>query len=488
MAGTSTGGLISIMLGRLRMNIDDCIFDYETLGGKVFGHPRWFHLRSILWLPRDKYNHRVLNDVVMDVVRRRAPKIDSFPGGQNFSFDENRCRTVVVSYQEPKDGKGLEQPYLFRTYKNLRLDDEPAAPGDRPLIRNPGEAQDILMWQVARATSAAPGYFKPVKIDGLRYLDGGFGANNPCGEIVEEVRNLNNQATKCVSTVVSIGTGKNKDSSRLKITGPTRFINFLNVARQWASDSEREHTVQRHNSRSPGSRYDYFRLNVEDGLGAMKLDEWRCRGRIRTTLGKAIGKLRSSRKAQKSKINEKPKENGKQVGGQRRAGTAIHMKNLGQSLHDSGTESVANGVLLENESMQDRNNAENTQSQNGKGPQTQSNIPEWFHPKKKTLETIRKHTHAYLERADVQEQIKEIARILVKGRRDRARSDPQRWEKACFGAWYQCKLQGCPRGEKEYALRDKMAHHLLDKHEDTFSREDQRKLNRALDDCKIVVL
>ena len=428
MAGTSTGGLIAIMLGRLRMNIDDCIADYETLGGDVFGHPRWFHLRSPLWWPRDKYNHKVLETVIKDVVKHRAPRIETFPGGQNFSFDENRCRTVVVSYQQTKEKIGLEKPYLFRSYKNLHLDEETEPTGEKPLVSNSGEAQDIPIWQVARATSAAPGYFKPVEIDGLLYLDGGFGANNPCSEIVEEVRTLNNQASSCVGTVVSIGTGKDKGSSRLKNKGPTRFINFFTAATKWASDPEREHGVQRKNAKHRVTGFNYFRLNVEDGLGAMKLDEWKSRGRIRTRVGKGVSKLRCA--------------SGK-------------------------TQGVAS---IDYEKA--------------------ANLPEaqdWFQPKN-TLDTIREHTEAYLQREDVQNSISELALILVKGRRERARSNLQRWEKACFGAWYQCKLSGCPRGEKEYAMRDKMAQHLLDKHKNDYSKEDLVKLNTALDDCKIVVL
>lgn len=93
MAGTSTGGLISIMLGRLRMNIDDCITDYEMLGAKVFAHCRWCHLRALpLWWPREKYNHEILQEVVEEVVDTRIPKIGEFPGGKIFAFDENRCR------------------------------------------------------------------------------------------------------------------------------------------------------------------------------------------------------------------------------------------------------------------------------------------------------------------------------------------------------------------------------------------------------------
>jgi patatin-like phospholipase/acyl hydrolase len=35
--GTSTGGLIAVMLGRLHMTIDECIAKYEQLGQEVFG-------------------------------------------------------------------------------------------------------------------------------------------------------------------------------------------------------------------------------------------------------------------------------------------------------------------------------------------------------------------------------------------------------------------------------------------------------------------
>ena len=35
--GTSTGGLIATMLGRLRLSIDDCLTEYRKVGIKVFG-------------------------------------------------------------------------------------------------------------------------------------------------------------------------------------------------------------------------------------------------------------------------------------------------------------------------------------------------------------------------------------------------------------------------------------------------------------------
>lgn len=39
--GTSTGGLIAVMLGRLHMTVDECIEQYELLGSRVFGKRQW---------------------------------------------------------------------------------------------------------------------------------------------------------------------------------------------------------------------------------------------------------------------------------------------------------------------------------------------------------------------------------------------------------------------------------------------------------------
>lgn len=35
--GTSTGGLIAVMLGRLHMTVDECITAYEEVGRRIFG-------------------------------------------------------------------------------------------------------------------------------------------------------------------------------------------------------------------------------------------------------------------------------------------------------------------------------------------------------------------------------------------------------------------------------------------------------------------
>jgi patatin-like phospholipase/acyl hydrolase len=37
---------------------------------------------------------------------------------------------------------------------------------------------DYKIWEAARATSAAPTYFRGIKLGGVEYVDGGLGFNN----------------------------------------------------------------------------------------------------------------------------------------------------------------------------------------------------------------------------------------------------------------------------------------------------------------------
>ena len=79
------------MLGRLSMGVEECIEAYEQLADQVFGHPRRFHIRKPPWVPRDKYNHKLLEAVIKEIVQRRSPS-----GLTNTPFlqpNEEMCRT-----------------------------------------------------------------------------------------------------------------------------------------------------------------------------------------------------------------------------------------------------------------------------------------------------------------------------------------------------------------------------------------------------------
>ena len=367
---------------------------------------------------------------------------------------------VVVAYQENTQSEA-EKTYLFRTYKNLK-------PVSMSLPRNPGPAHDIPILEVARATSAAPGYFKEVKIDGLKYLDGGFGANNPCLEIFREVRNLNNYDERCIGCVMSIGTGKN-DERRIQSrtgfrdvfkTGLGKFIHYENFARKWASDSENVHESMVDHWEGSNQMFKYFRLNVDNGLARMKLDEWKCRGSTRVTFGRCIGWIK--RKNSKDKSSRLSNDN-----------------------HEEKTRKDIDSQSDQSSFAQPAHWAPETSEIKS----LDELAPSLLRPYNKTLATIRNQTELYLSKPESQAWLQECAEYLVKNRREKVEADLDRWQKTCFGTWYQCQVRGCQRGQQEYSDTRAMEKHLLDKHGNLFSKDEQgfERLRMTVKRYKITV-
>ncbi|KAK7705080.1 hypothetical protein SLS57_010192 [Botryosphaeria dothidea] len=71
--GTSTGGLIAIMLGRLRMNVKDCITFYEDAMDKVFkgGRNVWKFIRK-----GEFYDASILEGCIKDLIRKQLGSDD----------------------------------------------------------------------------------------------------------------------------------------------------------------------------------------------------------------------------------------------------------------------------------------------------------------------------------------------------------------------------------------------------------------------------
>lgn len=63
--------LIAIMLGRFRMAVPDCLFEYRKLGQEVFGKPRMVSTLRFGLGVRHKYNAARLENVFKDVAIRR---------------------------------------------------------------------------------------------------------------------------------------------------------------------------------------------------------------------------------------------------------------------------------------------------------------------------------------------------------------------------------------------------------------------------------
>lgn len=282
--GTSTGGLISIMLSRLRMTVDDCIREYKTLGQKIFGHPRPLAFGAILW---HKFDYRVLERVLQDAITRHSDGSEEYEA--EFPSDEDLCRTLVTAYAEHVK---TEVPYLFRSYWTR----SPNANQSKTKLtaRNHGQPPKLPIWKVGRATSAAPKYFPPIKIpramgdrtqNYVRFKDGGFGCNNPSEEAYYDIVHKHGDLSKAIGPFISFGTGITPLDLFAEKPGnlPNALAN-MHAAHKHPARTQHAHDGMTRLSRRDGKViFPYYRFDGGELLGEVKLDEWKTHHLTRIT-------------------------------------------------------------------------------------------------------------------------------------------------------------------------------------------------------------
>ena len=303
-AGTSTGGLISIMLSRFRMTVDECILEYKRLGERIFGHPRYLATGAVLW---HKFDFRVLEAVIQDVTARHSEESDEYD--VQYPLDEDLCRTIVLAYA---DHIKTDAPYLFRTYHTPPPRADPNKTRLRHATsRNHGPPPTLPIWKVARATSAAPKYFPPIKIQKgsdsdpkncVKFKDGGFGCNNPSEEAYWDILHKHGGMARNIGPFISIGTGIPPFEMFAEAPGnlPNAVAN-LKAATKLPSRTMKTHDAMARLSHRDGQDiFPYYRFDGGKRLGEVKLDEWkshrltRLTGRDREPGSKTIDKMFSA--------------------------------------------------------------------------------------------------------------------------------------------------------------------------------------------------
>jgi patatin-like phospholipase/acyl hydrolase len=68
--GTSTGGLIAIMLGRLRLSVDECIEEYKKLSDRVF--TKLHHRVTVKGKVQGRFDHEALVAGVQELLERKG--------------------------------------------------------------------------------------------------------------------------------------------------------------------------------------------------------------------------------------------------------------------------------------------------------------------------------------------------------------------------------------------------------------------------------
>ncbi|KAK5717227.1 hypothetical protein LTR15_009116 [Elasticomyces elasticus] len=261
--GTSTGGLIAIMLGRLEMDVDECITEYKNLMCTIFDEKKKSLLPFIgKFKINSRFSSKVLEEVIKDVIknvnkaRANSPNKSPIPIDELFCLEDQsespqRCRVFVCAQSE-------EIGNITRL-KSYRLD------GD---VR--GEA---TIWQAALATTAATSFFDSAKIGDRTYRDGALGANNPAKEVENEAARIwhdtSGELQSHVKCFLSLGTGQ-KGTYRVH----DRAWKFLseslkNVATDTEPANEEVAARWNHLPNKP-----YVRFNVHHGLEDIELAEY----------------------------------------------------------------------------------------------------------------------------------------------------------------------------------------------------------------------
>ncbi|KAF5001971.1 hypothetical protein FDECE_10773 [Fusarium decemcellulare] len=252
--GTSTGGLIAIMLGRLKMRVADCIEEYEKLSCSVFTKTR--HRVNWSGKVQGRYDHVALEEGIKDLLRRRGLQEDEL---MKEGDGDPRCKTLTLGRFVCAMSQQTSKIVLFPSYNTKTW--------DTTMLNR------IRIWEAARATSAATSFFEPLDIDGRVFADGATGANNPIYELWSEALEVffhgdESQRSNSRSCILSIGTGV----PSLKSFGDS-IPELAKAIKGMAIDSEEKSNTFQRDFPSISKEGFYFRFNVAQGLNRIGLDE-----------------------------------------------------------------------------------------------------------------------------------------------------------------------------------------------------------------------
>ncbi|CAD6580977.1 MAG: hypothetical protein ASARMPRED_000388 [Alectoria sarmentosa] len=253
--GASTGGLIAIMLGRLRMSVDEAIQEYKELSANVFEKPT-SRLKRFL----TKYDSTARREKLkgqFDALKSTRPSPQE--EGNQFKSDRDRCRTIVCSIKS-SENNNFQTPFLFRSYDRKMS-------CSTPFERNPGDLNTFAIWEVARATSAAPSYFKSIRLFQARYYDAAVNLNNPSWEVLNEVNLLAEKPQDAIDLLCSIGGGNTKANNPKINFGKDSLLQDL------TDISDVVHNRVKYESEL--QLFDYYRFDVKEGLQEVRMNEWK---------------------------------------------------------------------------------------------------------------------------------------------------------------------------------------------------------------------
>jgi len=250
--GTGTGGLIALMLGRLEMPIDVAINQYVRFTKHVFSEKK---IRRNELFKATRFEKAMKTMIESAGLPKDLPIL-----GQGSSL----CHSFVTAFA----AVNMSAPRLFRSYEV-----------------NANQGYNCAVWKAARATTAAPKFFKAISIGDQdlkeQFISASLGCSNPVTLVLDEAKNVFGHLQK-VACIVSIGTGHPgtiswKSSGTL---GQMFTADLAAILERICTDCES--TAEQLLKHFPLLSGVYYRLNVEQGLQSVTLVDWEKLSEIKT--------------------------------------------------------------------------------------------------------------------------------------------------------------------------------------------------------------
>ncbi|KAL9002100.1 MAG: hypothetical protein Q9188_004955 [Gyalolechia gomerana] len=308
--GTGTGGLIAIMLGRLRMTLGQCQEIFREMTRVVFETDK-----TIAGLPYRStlFKATKLEDAIRACVQEyefeKRDTVQGPPGSpiragsmQSYRTSLPRRRSSLSNYgghpgSYSITSLGNPNALMYDSRKNRTKTAVTAVlrgtrGGTTVMLRSYASHNErtiepnCTIWQAGRATCATGLAFKPIQIGTSVFQDQGSGHFNPSKEILDEAV-LNEWPGREIGMFLSIGCGKRNqshdDNHRDWWEGMAtdlaeakrrlfKKIDGCETTHKEMTD-ERDKRISYLRLRGVDSTH-YFRLNVEEGVGELKMNKY----------------------------------------------------------------------------------------------------------------------------------------------------------------------------------------------------------------------
>ncbi|KAL2437480.1 hypothetical protein ABEF95_008185 [Exophiala dermatitidis] len=264
--GTSTGGLIVLMLVNLDMTLDECIQQYKVLSGEIFSKYRSV-LRRVFGSNLSKFSGRRLQGAVEKLLISRGRPLDL---KLRSGVQRNQMHGTVLCHER------------LRAHQMFLCTHECTGPYRRHTLDF-----DLELRHAARATSAAPSYFEPMIIQGRSLVDGGYGdTNNPSWAAKIHYHQSHGLPARHPLVLINVGTGTLPEGydevrlrkrpwwTRLLPNSLVEALGLLSDLVKMATESEYRASDLAYISALAPEKLFFQRFSADTGMHNIRLDKW----------------------------------------------------------------------------------------------------------------------------------------------------------------------------------------------------------------------